>query len=48
MSNVQTICDLNDQEEYYIDQVVLSASILQFLTKNNNVVILWQKKIETY
>ena len=48
IAKVQNICHLIGQEEYNIGRIVLSTSILNFLTKNNNIRIPWRKKVEIY
>ena len=49
VADVQKICNLIGQEEYIIGRIVLSASILDSLTKENkNIRIPWQEQIEIY
>ena len=48
IANVQNICNLIGLEEYNFDRIVLLASILYSLTKNNNIRMLWQGEIEIY
>ena len=48
IANVQNICNLIGLEEYNFDRIVLLASILYSLTKNNNIRMMWQGEIEIY